>query len=359
MKKVEVVARSQEQALEKAAAQLELPATKLHVIEEYEPDELDLQTLEAEEAELPEDQRLSGDPVLFVVQESPYENIAPIQEWLQGLVERFQPGSTVEVVPSGDHLRAVIDGPEASIFIGRQGQTLSAFQHLMSRVIPQINKDAPEVHIDVGDYRDRRLELLRRVADQAVRRARKMRQNIPLKPMPSHDRKYLHNYLASEAGITTQSFGKDPHRYLLIEVEGAESTAPLPRDDNDEGGGRRRGGDSRRRGRGGRDRDNRGNRDDRGNRAGQGEPRGGGRKGRGGRRGGAQAEHDPYAEERRRLREMAATMQDIDENGEPVPPGAYEDVRIDEIPSRMLRYDEKSMDQSAFDPEKPLVDEIE
>jgi spoIIIJ-associated protein len=353
MKKIEVVARSQEQARRKAAAKLGLPYEQLHVIEEYEPDEIDLKGLTAEEAGLAEEERGTGEPVLYVVEHSVLENLGPVQEWLAGLVDRFQPGATVELMQSGDGVRAVVDGPDPSIFIGRQGHTLAALQHLISRVVPRLVENCPPVHLDVGDYRDRKIETLERLADQVVARARRAGKPMALKPMPSPDRKFLHNYLKSQNGVSTQSHGREPFRYLVVATEGVKidesNVPPPPEDSGDRGddrgdrGGRRRGGQGGRRGRGGR--------------AGQQGRSGGDPRRQGGqphRRGG----EDPYAEERRRLREIAATFEN-DEEFQAAEERAFRDFHLEESPSRMMAYNENAANPANLEPGNALVDEIE
>ncbi|MBX3728655.1 MAG: hypothetical protein KF858_05680 [Candidatus Sumerlaeia bacterium] len=362
MKKIEVVARSQEQARRKAAEKLGLPYEQLHVIEEYEPDEIDLKGLTEEEAGLTEEERGAGEPVLYMVEHSILENMEPVEEWLAGLVDHFQPGATIDLVQSGDGVRAVVDGPDPSIFIGRQGHTLAALQHLISRVVPRLIENCPPVHLDVGDYRDRKIETLERLADQIVARARRAGKPMALKPMPSPDRKFLHNYLKSQNGISTQSHGREPFRYLVVAPEGVtideNNVPPPPEDTGDRGddrgnrGGRRRGGQGGGQG---------GGRRGRGGRGGQQGQQGQGRSGGDPRRQGGQQRRggeDPYAEERRRLREIAATFEN-DEEFQAAEERAFRDFHLEESPSRMMAYNENAVNTAALDAGNGLVDEIE
>lgn len=320
MKQVEIIARSEEQALQKASLQLETPVEDLVIVEEYDPDQIDLDELAKEEAELPEEERSAGEPVLYVVQISQGTVIEPIQEWIQGLVERFQPGATCEVIAERGELLAVIDGPDPSIFIGRQGHTLAALQHIVTRVVPHlVDEDCPPVNLDVGDYRDRRLKILERIADGAARRAQKTRRSVALKPMPSTDRKFVHNFLKTVSGISTVSQGREPRRYVIIEPAGGQG----------------RGGGGRGSGRGGnRGRSNGGNHQ---------EKRGGNV---------LTAEERYIEEQRRKMREAA-------ENPPAPLEAGYEDVTIEETPTRLPEYKADSVDESLLDPNRPLVDEIE
>jgi spoIIIJ-associated protein len=251
MRTLEVVARSQEQAIRKAAAQLEVSPEELTVIEEYEPDALDLERLAEEEKDLPEAEK-QGEAVLYVVEAGTGQILAAAAEWLNGLVDRFQPGSSVEVQVEQGEIVAFIDAPEPPIFIGRQGQTLEALQHVVSRVMPQLIEGCPPVKLEVGDYREKREEQLGRMATNAADKALRTRRAVALPTMSAHDRKLIHNILKNYAGVVTSSHGREPERYVVVEAEGAAGNA-IPqapdvrrsgRGGGNSGGGRGRGGRS-------------------------------------------------------------------------------------------------------------------
>ncbi len=347
MSQIEIVARSEAQALEKAALALKLSVDDIHVIEEYEPDELDIENLDKEEANNPTLKTVEGEATLYIVKVSQKKLIEEIRTWVQGMVELFQPGSTCTVKPRGEGFLAIIEAEDPSIFIGKQGQTLQALQHVVSRVLPTKLENCPPVHLDVGDYRDKRLAQLERIAENSVQRALRTRRNVELRPMSSQDRKYIHNYLKNYPEITTQSFGNEPHRYLVIEVPGGQ------RQRGGGGGGRRGGGKPNQRGSGGR--------------------QGGGNRQRGG--GGGNKDHQRSSGggrggERYQQRSDAALLDNRPNGGsqqrsggshQPPPPSFddYQDINIEERVSRLPVYNEKTVDDSVFDPERPMVDELE
>jgi spoIIIJ-associated protein len=221
MSQVEIIARSPKQALQKAAAKLEAPLEELTILEEYDPDELDLKNLVEEENSKPE-LKIAGEPVLYLISKNMEKTLEDIQEWLTGLMTRFQKGITVEMVHEESVVTAVFHAEDPSILIGRQGQTLEALQHVVSRVLPRLIPHCPHVQLDVGDYREKRLEKLEEFADRAVEKAKRFRRNVDLLPMSSQDRKYIHNYLKDVQGIKTNSYGNDPNRHLRIEVPGGD-----------------------------------------------------------------------------------------------------------------------------------------
>lgn len=104
----------------------------------------------------------------------------------------------------------------AALLIGRDGQNLDALQYLVNRMIMRVGREAPMVVVDVEDYLLRQFEKLENLARRAAARARESGNEIELDPMPSIERKYMHQYLSTMEGIRTFSRGDEPERYLVI-----------------------------------------------------------------------------------------------------------------------------------------------
>lgn len=217
MQKLEIVARSAKQALQKASKKFDLPLEELSILEEYDPDEKDIELLETEEKEDPS-LVTDDEPILFIISASLEKSLGKIREWIEELISHFQPNCRVELITHDDSITAVIHAEDPSILIGKQGQTLEALQHVASRVLPRLVENIPMVFLDVGDYREKRLEKLEEMADRAVNRALRTKRSVKLRPMSSQDRKYVHHYLKDVKDIETSSYGVDPYRYLEIEL---------------------------------------------------------------------------------------------------------------------------------------------
>ena len=117
----------------------------------------------------------------------------------------------------GNMLHFQMESEKAALLIGKRGQTLNALQQLSQLVTNKSTSQFKVVRVDVGDYRERREQsleqLAERMADKAVRTGRK----VQLEPMPSYERKVIHNALSRRLDIETYSEGTDPFRYLVIE----------------------------------------------------------------------------------------------------------------------------------------------
>lgn len=123
----------------------------------------------------------------------------------------------IEHEMEGKYISFQMQSEKAAFLIGKRGQTLNALQQLAQLVTNKKAGQFKVVRLDVGDYRQRREQsleqLAERMADQAVKTGRK----VQLEPMPSYERKVIHNALSNRLDIETYSEGTDPNRYLVIE----------------------------------------------------------------------------------------------------------------------------------------------
>lgn len=137
-------------------------------------------------------------------------------EHLINILERMEIEAEITVEERRQIIFLNIDTEDASLLIGRNGDTLNALQYLVNRMIAQNGREAPLFIIDVSGYRMRTLEKLEKLAVRAVKRARETGNEIELDPMPPLERKFLHHYMRQEDGVETFSRGQEPERCLVI-----------------------------------------------------------------------------------------------------------------------------------------------
>lgn len=123
---------------------------------------------------------------------------------------------TVEEHPDG--IRAVLEGDDLGLFIGRHGQTIDAVQHLAFKAA---NRDAERdaavrVTVDAAGYRARREQALHRQAEQAAEKAVTTGRPVALDAMSATERKVVHEFLKDRDGVETYSEGAEPDRHLVV-----------------------------------------------------------------------------------------------------------------------------------------------
>ncbi|MDR0813730.1 MAG: protein jag [Oscillospiraceae bacterium] len=182
-------------------------------------------------------------------------------EFLSGLLERFGAEATAEVGEYSDgYLTITLSSPQASLIIGRRGETLSAIQSLVNFAVNKNEREHLRIIFDIEDYRAKRRETLEHVAKRTAENVLRSGKSYALEPMSAYERHIIHAFLQDRPDITTFSYGDEPNRRLVICLPGEEGKPPRQFSDRDSRGGRndRRGGrDSRGGSRGGGYRDRR------------------------------------------------------------------------------------------------------
>ncbi|GAA5416556.1 hypothetical protein Pryu01_01591 [Paraliobacillus ryukyuensis] len=122
----------------------------------------------------------------------------------------------VEHTINGKNVIFDLSGENIAMVIGKRGQTLNALQYLTQLFIHRVTTERYQVTVDAEGYRSRREQTLEQLAVRLADKALKTNKHVALEPMPSFERKIIHNVLQSEANVHTYSDGVDPNRYVVI-----------------------------------------------------------------------------------------------------------------------------------------------
>ena len=140
-----------------------------------------------------------------------------IEVFLKGLLEHM--GS--DAVPHAYKLdeesyRADLVGGDAGLLIGRRGDTLDAIQYLTGYAVNRDREKRLRISVDAGDYRLKREDSLRQLANKMAAKAVKYRRNFTLEPMNAYERHIIHAALQEYPEVTTFSTGTEPHRRVVV-----------------------------------------------------------------------------------------------------------------------------------------------
>jgi spoIIIJ-associated protein len=117
-------------------------------------------------------------------------------------------------------LWCMIETPDSSFIIGRDGETLRSLNHIVQKIvekeIPQTEEKGPSIFIDINGYQKKRFENLKNIAHMMAERARYFKSNIEVDPMPSFERRIIHMFLEGAKDIKTESEGYGPNRRVVI-----------------------------------------------------------------------------------------------------------------------------------------------
>lgn len=111
-----------------------------------------------------------------------------------------------------------VETEDAGLVIGRHGKVLNGLQTLAQNHMHQLAFNKLFVKVDAEKYRSRRQDTVEYLARKTAERVIKTGRPASLNPMPAHERKQIHRYLNDYPEVTTHSEGKEPHRYLVVEL---------------------------------------------------------------------------------------------------------------------------------------------
>jgi spoIIIJ-associated protein len=139
-----------------------------------------------------------------------------LEELLEEIADSLRLDVDITVREVEGVLTGTLSGEDLGLFIGRHGQTIDAVQHLAQRIVFPDGPAATRVVIDADGYRERRADSLRAEADDAADDAVRLGEAVELDPLPSFERRIVHEYLRERGDVETHSEGDEPDRYLVI-----------------------------------------------------------------------------------------------------------------------------------------------
>jgi spoIIIJ-associated protein len=140
------------------------------------------------------------------------------REVVETIVDALGVRCRVDVREEGDTVTVTCTGSDLGLLIGKHGQTIDAIQYL-TNAIARKRQDAKDVVVDAAGYRARRRATLEAMAVRSAQEALRTNDAVELEPMTNVDRKVVHLRLKDFRGVTTESSGAEPNRYVVIRPE--------------------------------------------------------------------------------------------------------------------------------------------
>ena len=210
-KEVTVSAKSVEEAVAKAVAELGAPsADKIEytVLEDAKKGFLGIGATDA---------RITASYVLGGEQEA----LAFIKKLIADM--NIEAEITMTDGDNGEK-RITVNGQSAAILIGHHGETLDSLQYLANlaanKKIDGKKGEYVKISVDVEGYRAKREETLRALARKMAGRVIKYKKSVMLEPMNPYERRIIHSEIQGIEGVSTNSIGSENNRKVVIFLDG-------------------------------------------------------------------------------------------------------------------------------------------
>ena len=138
------------------------------------------------------------------------------REVLSEMIRLMGLDATVELATGGETARLNVKGDDLGTLIGRRGEKLASLQHIVNLIVGRREGQHHRIAVDVENYRGRREDQLRDVADRAAKRVAQTGKIIQLEAMPAVERRIVHMALVENPRVRTQSVGVEPNRRIVV-----------------------------------------------------------------------------------------------------------------------------------------------
>ncbi|NLI88918.1 MAG: protein jag [Epulopiscium sp.] len=165
------------------------------------------------------DEPVLEEPTISIEKDDASDLINPAQigeEFLAEILEKMGVEAEIETKTSKNQIDMNISGEKMGLIIGKRGETLDAIQYLVNLAVNKNTDTYTRVIIDTENYRKRREETLRKLANRLAKRAAQTNQKVVLEPMNPYDRRIIHAALQKSKIARTYSEGKEPYRRVVI-----------------------------------------------------------------------------------------------------------------------------------------------
>jgi len=139
------------------------------------------------------------------------------QEYVKGVIESLGIGGVkTNASLEDDIIRIEIDSDHNPILIGKNGVTLQALNEIARLAVSGKFRRRYRILLDIGDYKDGKYSRVAAIARRTAKEVQKTKQDATLDPMPSDERRIVHNALSEFSHIKTESSGEGHHRAVTI-----------------------------------------------------------------------------------------------------------------------------------------------
>lgn len=132
------------------------------------------------------------------------------------LLAKLEIDVTVAVELVDDVYQVKVETEESGLLIGFHGETLSSFQLILGLIVYRKLGQWVRVVVEVGDYRARREEQLRVMAQSYAAQVVASGQPLVLPYLPPIERRIIHMALQDNSEVETVSEGEGNLRRLVI-----------------------------------------------------------------------------------------------------------------------------------------------
>lgn len=112
-----------------------------------------------------------------------------------------------------------IDVNKSNKWIGYRGRNLNALQNIFTTILASNSDKYAKVYVNIGKYKEERKKQLENLAEKVSKTVIQSKEKVKLEPMSSYERKIIHDYIANDDRLESESTGEEPNRKVVISLK--------------------------------------------------------------------------------------------------------------------------------------------
>lgn len=104
-------------------------------------------------------------------------------------------------------------------WIGTSGKNIKLFRDYIAAILRANELPALKVHLNIGDYKERQIEKLQRLAKKVESYVLETGKEVKLEPMTAFERKIIHDYIGNNDKLISSSVGETPDRKVVVKLK--------------------------------------------------------------------------------------------------------------------------------------------
>ena len=143
---------------------------------------------------------------------------ANIKVFLDNFIKSLKEELTYKIALNQGIVEVEMNGKNAGFLIGYRGETLYAFQTLLTSIANKGVESRVLLRLDIENYKAKREKTLEELAKRTAETVMRTGKTITLEPMQAYERKIIHSALQDNKKICTDSTGIEPRRRIVISL---------------------------------------------------------------------------------------------------------------------------------------------
>ncbi len=143
---------------------------------------------------------------------------ANVKAFLDDFIKGVKEELTYKIELNEGFVQVEILGSNAGFLIGYRGETLYAFQTLLTSIANKGIEGRVFLRLDIENYKSKREKTLENLAKRTAETVMRTGKSITLEPMQAYERKIIHSALQDNKKISTESTGVEPRRRIVISL---------------------------------------------------------------------------------------------------------------------------------------------